>query len=355
MKLPTRLRPLLAIVAALAGAVTFTIAFGDGGQPHHRAHGHAHHEVAPAGDRQAPAGEPNLKDDTPEAVSHGALIEGAQRTRAAGDRLLPVPVGGAQTYSCRESFGNGLYSSRHGIKPTEFVVHYTAGPGTAQSILDFFTRTRAASSTYILEPATRCIQMAPESAKPWTQLAANPYAISVEIVTTGYNLSRAQWLAMPIFSKHVLADLMRDSMRRNGIPLRHVDPVGCNFVPGWTDHNALECGNNHTDVQPSFPYDVLQRQLTDSGAGVSPARFLTARERHHARDRCTTRSRLAHTRRGSGRYRTRLAKARRYKAPVRADMRAIDRAKRHDHRPWAHRHRGQRRKTLAGYYTGKGC
>jgi hypothetical protein len=54
-------------------------------------------------------------------------------------------------------------------------------------------------------------------------------------------------------------------MARNGIPIRRVDPIGCNFIPGYTDHNALECGNDHTDVLPNFPWDVLGKQLVDGG------------------------------------------------------------------------------------------
>jgi hypothetical protein len=72
----------------------------------------------------------------------------------------------------------------------------------------------------------------------------------------------------PIFAKGILAALWRDVLRRNGLPLRRVNPVGCTVQrAGWTDHEALECGNDHHDVTPAFPYDVFQRQLT---AGASP-------------------------------------------------------------------------------------
>jgi hypothetical protein len=98
---------------------------------------------------------------------------------------------------------------------------------------------------------------------------------------------RLQRLARPVardadLPRGVLADLMRDAMR-HGIPLRRVDPVGCNFIPGWTDHNALECGNNHTDVLPNFPWDVLaaasRPEATDEArAGAVPGvRALPAR------------------------------------------------------------------------------
>jgi N-acetyl-anhydromuramyl-L-alanine amidase AmpD len=196
----------------------------------------------------------------------------------------PHAVGGAQTYSCKQVYGGHLWSSRNGIRPTEFVVHYTAGNGTAENIDAYFRRTRAASATYLLEPSGHCIQEVPESEKPWTQLTANPYSISVEIVTTGWNVSRSQWLAMPIFRRGVLADLMRAAMTRHGIPVRRVDPVGCNFIPGYTDHNALECGNDHTDVLPNFPWDVLASQLHGPKPPTRHAQALCREYAHYRRE-----------------------------------------------------------------------
>lgn len=223
--------------------------------------------AAPAGELAAP--EPLRSEAPPPGVTRQELHQ--DQTTAARNLVAPRPPAGAQIYSCRHAYGGHLWSSRGPIKPTEFVLHYTAGPGTAESIDSYFRRTRAASSTFILEPRGHCLQEVPLSETPWTQLAANRTSISVEIVTTGYNITRAQWLAMPIFTKGILAALMRDSMRPYGIPLRRVDPVGCNFVVGYTDHNHLECGNTHTDVLPNFPWDVLDRQLRDGGQSAIKA------------------------------------------------------------------------------------
>lgn len=233
--------------------------------------------VAPDGARatEEPAQSP-LRDETPPDVPESVLESGAERTDDLADRLPPpAPVGGAQNYSCTQDFSGTVYSSRNGVRPTEWVNHYTVSPNVTgwsdvRGIQAYFKRTRVASSTYIIDFEGHCLQMVPESAKPWTQGAANPWAISVEIIATGRE-TRAQWLASPLIRDGILAALTRDSARRNGIPLRRVDPNGCVFTPGITDHNALECGNDHTDVAPSFPWDVYMKQVVD-GPAKNPRR-----------------------------------------------------------------------------------
>jgi N-acetyl-anhydromuramyl-L-alanine amidase AmpD len=246
-----RRKPLLIILLLSIFAVP--VAGCDGGKEVKRV------EV-PAKVQTTPQGDLNLDQPLNTGGTSQDTIEGNSVNEAKLKE--PHAVGGAQTVSCTQRFNSSIYSSRGGVKPTEFVIHYTAGNGTVWSIHSYFLSNRAASATYLLEPSGTCLQEVPESMKPWTQLAANPYAISVEIVTTGWNVSRQGWLNMDIFRKAYLAELMKASMVRNGIPIKRVDPVGCNFVPGYTDHNALECGNDHTDVLPNFPWDVLAQQLS---------------------------------------------------------------------------------------------
>lgn len=234
----------------------------------------------PAGDLQAPkpdAGEPvteapkdsELRDETPPEVDPQTLKDGADKTNKLAEPLpdKPQPVGGAQGFSCRRDFSGQVYSSRNGVKPTEWINHYTVssnvtGWGDVLAIQAFFKRTREASVHFILDFEGHCLQMVPLSEKAWTEGAANPWGLSVEIIATGGE-SRSQWLNAPIFKRHILAALARDTMKRYGLPHKRVNPVGCVFPPGWTDHNALECGNAHTDVMPNFPYDVFQRQLDE--------------------------------------------------------------------------------------------
>lgn len=251
----TYVRRYLPILLAILATFGITVAVTTDDDGSHKVVVHVPRKIAPA-----PPGDLNLKAPLDQGGTAPATIQENVHNQRG---LLPKrPAAGAQTISCQTLYDGGIWSSRGGVRPTEFVLHYTAGNGTAESIDAYFRRTRAASATYLLEPSGHCRQEVPESQKPWTQLAANPYAISVEIVTTGWNISRDQWLAMPIFRNGYLASLMRDSMGRWGIPIRRVDPVGCNFIPGYTDHNALECGNDHTDVLPNFPWDVLADQLS---------------------------------------------------------------------------------------------
>lgn len=210
-----------------------------------------------------------LRDETPDEIPADTL-DRAQRINelVVEDLLLePQPIGGAQNYSCRPDFKGRVWSSRNGQRPTEFVLHYTvsanrAGWSDVYAIRDYFARTRVGSAHYIIDFEGHCLKTVPLDGKAWTQGAANPTSISVEIVATGAE-SRAEWLESRLIQARVLSSLARDVMRLRGIPLRFVNPRGCVFPPGWTDHNALECGNNHHDVTPAFPYAEFQRQLVD--------------------------------------------------------------------------------------------
>jgi N-acetyl-anhydromuramyl-L-alanine amidase AmpD len=232
---------------------------------------------APVGDLQIepePVSKPGvaettLRDETPDEVPAEVLESGQDDTSILAEKLNPDPVGGAQTVTCRKDFSGTVYSSRNGQKPTEFILHYTVSPnrpgwGDVLGIRDYFKRTRIASSHYIVDFEGHCLQMVPTTHKSWTQGAANPWAISVEIIATGRE-TKAEWLRSPLFKRRVLAGLARDNMKRHGIPLKRVNPTGCVFVAGWTDHNALECGNDHTDVTPGFPYVEFSKQLREGG------------------------------------------------------------------------------------------
>lgn len=269
----------------------------------------AHGNIAPpAGDLEAsrdaatatsihPPDAP-LRDQTPEDVPADQLQEGQEAVEQAAKnpRLppadKPLPVGGAQNYSCTQDYSGRVYSSRNGAKPMSHKLHFTVSPNVTgwrdiRGVQSYFKRTRVGSSTYIVDFEAHCLQMVPESMKPWTQGAFNPTSISTEIIATGRE-TRAQWLASPLIRRGVLASLVRDSNRRHGLPLRRVNPVGCVDQLGVTDHNALECGNNHTDVAPAFPWDVFMRQLTDDinanphQASSYKLRVLTKGERTNA-------------------------------------------------------------------------
>lgn len=247
-----------------------------------------------SGDLQAPRPDPGtasgevpaaseLRDESPPGVTQDQLDTGDENQTKL-EKLVgePQPTGGSQNYSCRKDFSGHVYSSRNGARVTEFILHYTVSPnvtgwGDVYGVQDYFKRTRVGSATYILDFEGHCLQMTPTSEKPWTTGNANPISETVEIIATGRE-TRAQWLASPIFKKGVLAELVRDRLRARGLPLRFVDPAGCSYPPGYTDHDHVECGNSHTDVSPAFPFDVFQKQLTAQDDATK--RLLAGRRSH---------------------------------------------------------------------------
>lgn len=236
----------------------------------------------PAPEVKTPDVHEDMRDETPAGVS-AEDVETITGGHTAGLRA-PQPVGGPERLSCRWHPVQNR-SSRNGAKVKLFVLHYTVSkPGTLDVIWRLFnTPSFAASSHDLLEPSGRCEHIVAWGKKAWTQGAFNPVSESVEIMAMGTE-SRAWWLAQPIFKQSLLAGRVVDRLRANGLPLRRVDPSGCAVQrAGWTDHNALECGNSHHDVMPNFPYDVLAaqiRQIANPGPDLSP---LTAGERAYAK------------------------------------------------------------------------
>lgn len=205
----------------------------------------------------------DLKDPTPEGVPKAALEKGDQKAEQKSELQHPQPVGGAQTLSCPAKFVRRV-GSRRGLSRLGFVVHYTVsrntpGRGDINAVRNFF-RTIEADSTYGIDFEGNCEQWKSSALAPYTQKSFNATSESVEIIATGSE-TRRQWMESPLIKKGLLAELIRDRLRSMGSPLQFVDPVGCTPKRGWTDHNHLECGNDHTDVGKNFPFAYVQRQV----------------------------------------------------------------------------------------------
>lgn len=295
MQIPEPLLAVLAIVASVS--ITFALVDDDGDGTPDRVTVTVAKKAPPAGDLQAPApdagpteqpAQSELRDETPPEVPDERLERGLRKTDRLGEQLEPRPVGGAQNYSCRVDLSGGVWSS-YSIKPTEGVYHFTvsanvAGWGDVLGIEDYFSRTRIASADRILDFEANCLQMTPiTTGKAWTAGAANEAAcFQYEIIATGRE-TKQQWLDSPLIKDGVLAAVTRDDARRCGIPLKRVDPVGCVFPPGITDHNALECGNDHTDVAPNFPWRTVMRQVRTGYGPVPKVQRRRCREVHRLR------------------------------------------------------------------------
>ncbi len=242
-------------------------------------------QAAPTGSAPAPAASV-LRDETPPSVPAPVLASAEAREHAAAVELpavtAPLPVGGAQSYTCEQDFSGHVYNDRRpGEKVMSVKLHYTVsanilGWGDVYGVRDYFHRTRRGSSHLIVDFEAHCLQMVPWEKNAWTQGAFNSTSESIEIIATGLE-TREQWLNAPLIKRGTLADIVRDRLRARGLPATRVDPDGCEDKLGVTDHDALECGNNHTDVAPSFPWDVFMRQLHDGPTAV------TAVDRHTCR------------------------------------------------------------------------
>lgn len=266
--------------------------------------------VAPAGDLQGAPGD--LRDVTPETVP-GPVLEAAEDTADTKLEDLPPPVklGGAQGYSCRPMIqprGYGAYRSRILM----FALHYTVsanvtGWSDVLSIVSYLNRV-GLGATFVIDFEGNCAQALPLDRSPYTQGFFNPYVESVEIIATGRE-TRAQWLASPLIRDGILAALVRDRLTARALPLRFVNPNGCAPLTGYTDHNALECGNDHHDVTPAFPYDVFDRQVK-----TKPRAPIVAKDRrrckkvHAYRDRPASRRRAGAPARQAARLKTNRAR-----------------------------------------------
>lgn len=241
---------------------------------------------APAGDLQ---GKPSdLRDSTPDGVPERELAAAKDQAAAAARTMnlpaanQPLPSGGAQLNSCKTSYQTNR-ASYGGRKAHSFgtALHYTVGaniPGWADVLgARSYLNNVGLSASDIMDFEGHCLHTVPYAFNPYTQGFFNQFYDSIEIIATGKE-SRAQWLAAPIFKDKILAKYLYSRLKARGVPIRFVDPVGCTPLAGYTDHDHLECGNDHIDVSPAFPFDVLARQLRELGA--NPARAIQLRQRH---------------------------------------------------------------------------
>lgn len=219
--------------------------------------------------------EVDLRDPTPPGVSPEEADDALVTPKGLVD---PQPPAGAQNYRCDRRYVSNYSDRSPGTKVSQIVLHVTVSdPGSLNAIHALFNSPASAvSSTYGLELDGECEQWVPFGKKAWTQGAFNSVSESIEIITK--LRSRAEWLKAPIITKGILASIVRDRARARGIPLRLVDPVGCTPKAGITDHDRLECGNNHVDVGTGFPWDVFLKQLQ---AGEKKADALVTARRSH--------------------------------------------------------------------------
>lgn len=219
----------------------------------------------------------DTRDETPPGVTRGELERGQEKTEqlVEKERLQPQRPAGAQNYRCvsRPVGNQSALSGQWAIRGKQWGValHFTVSdPGSLFTIRDLFNRPSfGASSNYGWDWAAPrgeyCHVWVRVGRKAWAQGPANSAYVSIEIHTR--DRSRASWIAN--LKDGRLAALVRDLLAETGAPIRLVDPVGCVFPPGLTDHDRIECGMTHWDVGKNFPWDVFLR-LVRAGAAPNP-------------------------------------------------------------------------------------
>lgn len=263
----------------------------------------------PGADARPKPGEPALRDETPPGAPQGEQRKAEERQ---GERRAlegtegpnaPQPVGGAQSYSCRSTPVRS-YSSRNGARPGLLVWHYTVsanrpGWGDVNAIVGLFRNVGfGASSNYVIDLEGHCARLVPESAKAWTQGAANPWSISIEMIGNGRE-SKSTWDNSR--GVRVAAAVFRDAAKRWGIPIRE-GAGGCSLVrSGIVDHDRLSC-NDHTDIRPfslahlialtktgAAVYKYGSRTLAPGSVGDDVARLQRVANAHRGKARATAR------------------------------------------------------------------
>lgn len=223
------------------------------------------------------------RDETPAGVPAPVLEAGREQQEAlAATDQLPIvsPAAAPVQAGCTSKFVRN-YSTRRGVRPRLWVLHYTVSPNRpgwddVNAIVSLFDQPAfAASSNYVVDAEGHCAYIVRESDKAWTQAAANPVAISVEVINTG---SEATYVAAAGLAK--LARVISDSTARWDIPLQTGAVSGCTVTrPGIVDHHTLgACGGGHFDITPFQTGAVIAAAIAYRRA--HDARAVGARAQH---------------------------------------------------------------------------
>jgi hypothetical protein len=306
---------LLAAAAAAVVAIGVTVAIDDNGPnppsgtPHHRVTvtlggpGHGKVTLSPADQAQLHAqaaedaagqtaeAESNLHESAPPAP---AALADARKVAPPGSPAIPqsTTFAAPSTTGCQSQFVRNFSSRPAGARVDLGVIHWTgSSPFSRKAIVRWFdTPAAQASSNYITDQDGSCSYVVPETKKAWTQAAANPWAVSVEVVNAG-----VQPLFQTPAARAAVVRLMRGWHKRWGIPYVH-GAVNSNCVPtrpGFLAHRDLGvCGGGHPDVG-TFDLDGLIREAAQGSAAkpVTSVDRVTCRKlnwwrthgRHHGR------------------------------------------------------------------------
>lgn len=182
------------------------------------------------------------------------------------------------------------YSSRHGQRPSLWVIHDTESPNVSgrgppgkqdvKAICSWFNNPDSqASSHYTTDADGNTLLMVSLADKAWTQAGFNSVAVSDELI--GY-ASQKTW---PSAQLRAAAELAAADLKRYGIPAQYgaVNTTTCQVLkPGIVMHKDLgECGGSHHDAGTDFPTKqfvaIVYRILHPTAADV-PTWFVKAKK-----------------------------------------------------------------------------
>jgi hypothetical protein len=216
--------------------------------------------------------ESGLRDETPSGTTPDqvdAIQKAADKIKAT---LPPLPTAGATqgVPGCRTEFVANQ-SSRLGVRPTQFWLHYTvshniAGWADVNAIVKLFdTPSFQASSNFVLDGEGNCAYIVPIENKAWAQAGANRFAISFEIIDYGNESTY-----LPPAGMKKLQSVLQVLSQRTGIPLVRGAVSNCTPVKSGIVHHydGGICAGGHHDIQP-FNIDTVVKQIA---AGARPSK-----------------------------------------------------------------------------------
>lgn len=263
-------------------------------------------------------------------------------------QLPPLPTAGAtQTVpGCRTVFVRNQ-SSRNGVRPQLFTVHYTVSanrPGLADmnAVTTLANSSRAQVSWhFLIDREGHCYYSVPIENKAWTGAALNPHAIQAEVINTG---GERPFMDTPGYAK--LVQVIRYSARRANFPIRRGAVSNCSPTrSGIIQHaDGGYCAGGHTDIRP---FD-LGHIIALSAKGKVGSRFdvLTKAERKPVSRTCYHRGKRDHQPKRSTGWLEQNSHAAAWRRQVKANYTRL-------HSPWRLRNRGTRRKLQADVYVNR--
>lgn len=253
------------LVGAGAGATVGVTSVADGDSFRPMAHANLSAELAP--------GTPVAEDPVVLAAALEASQAAAEETTSGPDQVLePRTLAAPEQHGCKTDPVRN-WSSRNGARPALGVVHYTvsrnqSGWDDVDAIRDYFDQSRSqASSHFVIDFEGHCAYIVHTARKAWTQGWFNPWSISIEFIAKG---DERVW---PEAALRRGARVLADQMKQYGIPVQPAIVSGCRVVrAGIIDHEALDCGNDHTDVKPYFPMGKFIRYVREAAGPVPKPR-----------------------------------------------------------------------------------